>query len=59
MATIPVVDFSCCSMDIEEVDDNLPAYKSLAEEICNALKSVGFLYLMNHGIPEEKVRRPY
>jgi hypothetical protein len=45
--TIPQVDFSnMCSSSIEE-------RRAMAKEVGTAFRNSGFLYAMNHGIPEE------
>ena len=55
-SSIPVVDF--CQMSVEKVtEDYSPeSIQQLADEIHQAFSTVGFVYLKNHGIPQEKVR---
>ena len=58
-SSIPVVDFS--QMNVEKVtEDDSPesieSIQQLADEIHRAFSTMGFVYLKNHGIPQEKVR---
>ena len=55
-SSIPVVDF--CQMSVEKVteDDSPESIQQLADEIHRAFSTMGFVYLKNHGIPQEKVR---
>ena len=55
-SSIPVVDFS--QMNVEKVteDDSPESIQQLADEIHRAFSTMGFIYLKNHGIPQEKVR---
>ncbi|XP_071478190.1 uncharacterized protein [Diadema antillarum] len=50
---IPVIDFSAYSLDRNEPDSD--RIQSLVNDVHEALKTVGFLYLVNHGIPEATV----
>ena len=52
---IPVIDFAKYSLDINEEDVSAEDLKALADQICCAFKTVGFVYLKNYGIPPEKV----
>ena len=53
---IPVVDFSAMSLQNESsVRENSDAVKQLAEHVHQAFSTIGFVYLKNHGIPQEKV----
>ena len=52
---IPVIDFSKYSLDIEEENVSSGDIKRLADEICAAFKTVGFVYLKNYGISQTKV----
>ena len=55
---IPVVDFSAMSLQNNNQPwaENSNAVKDLADELYNAFSTVGFVYLKNHGIPQEMVR---
>ena len=55
---IPVVDFSAMSLQNynQPWAENSNAVKDLADELYNAFSTVGFVYLKNHGIPQEMVR---
>ena len=55
---IPVVDFSAMSLqnNSQPWAENSNAVKDLADELYNAFSTVGFVYLKNHGIPQEMVR---
>ena len=52
---IPVVDFSSFNTD-ENFDETKPEINKLAQEIYDALTTIGFVYIKNHGIPESEVR---
>ena len=53
---IPVVDFSAMSLQNESsVRENSDAVKQLADHVHQAFSTIGFVYLKNHGIPQEKV----
>ncbi|KAM7449088.1 hypothetical protein ABFA07_003082 [Porites harrisoni] len=54
-SSIPVVDFS--QMNVEKVteDDSPESIQQLADEIHRAFSTMGFVYLKNHGIPQEKI----
>ena len=55
---IPVVDFSAMGLQNKNQPwtENNNAVKDLAEKLYNAFSTVGFVYLKNHGIPQEMVR---
>ena len=55
---IPVIDFSAMGLQNKNQPwaENSNAVKDLAEELYNAFSTVGFVYLKNHGIPQETVR---
>ena len=55
---IPVVDFSAMGLQNNNQPwaENSNAVKDLAEKLYNAFSTVGFVYLKNHGIPQEMVR---
>ncbi|XP_070532484.1 uncharacterized protein [Ptychodera flava] len=50
---IPVVDFSAYSLSRSSPDDT--GIENLIEDVHNALASIGFLYLVNHGIPQSEI----
>ena len=52
---IPVVDFNDCAVSISNDELGERHILSIAKEICDAFKTVGFVYLKNHGISAEKV----
>ena len=55
-AQIPVVDFS--AMSLENADpstENKQAVKILADQLYRAFSTIGFVYLQNHGIPQQMV----
>lgn len=56
MEKIPVVDFSAMNSMKETPEDcSSVAIKQLVDEIYQAFSTVGFVYLKNHGISQEKV----
>ena len=56
MDNIPVVDFGAMnSLKAAHEDCPSAAIKQLADEIYQAFSTVGFIYLKNHGILQEKV----
>ena len=53
---IPVVDFSAMSLkNNDPPDKNSQAIKTLADQLYQAFSTIGFVYLKNHGIPQEEV----
>lgn len=57
MFGIPVVDFSAFSIkNITRPSANNPDVEVLANKIYHAFSTVGFVYLVNHGISEDEVR---
>ena len=50
MANIPVVDFSAYSSTVSHDDQT-----TTAEAIDNAFRTMGFVYLQNHGISQARV----
>ena len=53
---IPVVDFSAMSLQNESsVREDSDAVNQLADHVHQAFSTIGFVYLKNHGIPQEKV----
>ena len=55
---IPVVDFSAMGLQNKNQPwtENNNAVKDLAEKLYKVFRTVGFVYLKNHGIPQEMVR---
>ena len=49
---IPVVDFSAMSLDVN-ADQSSQAVKDLAKQVYQAFSTIGFVYITNHGIPQE------
>ena len=53
---IPIVDFSPMSLECKDpLNENEEAVKSLADQVYQAFSTIGFVYLKNHGIPQEIV----
>lgn len=52
MAGVPVVDFSAYSREHSYNDK-----AKVAKEIDEAFRSLGFVYLKNHGVQKEKVEQ--
>ena len=53
---IPVVDFSAMSLEQKDpLKTNKQAVDFLADEIFHAFSTIGFVYLKNHGVPQELV----
>ena len=53
---IPVVDFSAMSLKHKDpLKENAEAVKELADQVYQAFTTIGFVYLKNHGIPQEVV----
>jgi len=53
---IPVVDFSAMSLKHKDpLKENAEAVKGLADQVYQAFTTIGFVYLKNHGIPQEVV----
>ena len=53
---IPIVDFSAMSLQNANLpDNNSQAIKTLADQLYRAFSTIGFVYLKNHGIPQEEV----
>ena len=54
---IPVVDFSAMGLQNKDpLKENNQAIKELADQLYQAFSKIGFVYLKNHGIPQEMVR---
>ena len=53
---IPVVDFSAMSLENKDpLSKNNETIKDLADQVYQAFSTIGFVYLKNHGIPQEMV----
>jgi len=53
---IPVVDFSTMGLQNQDpLSENSEAVKELADQIYHAFSTIGFVYLKNHGIPQEMI----
>ena len=53
---IPVVDFSAMSLENKSpLSDDDPTIRDLADQVYQAFSTIGFVYLRNHGIPQEMV----
>ena len=60
MDGIPVVDFSAMSLENKNpLSDNGEAIIDLADQVYQAFSTIGFVYLKNHGIPQEMVSSKY
>ena len=54
---IPIVDMKDCAISISNDALNETCKAIVAKEICDAFKSVGFVYLKNFGMSSEKVSK--
>ena len=55
---IPIVDFSAMSLEHEDpLKESFEAVKTLADQVYRAFSTIGFVYLKNHGIPQETVSK--
>ena len=53
---IPVVDFSAMGLQNKDsLNESSEAVKALADQLYHAFSTIGFVYLKNHGIPQEMV----
>ena len=52
---VPVVDFNAYSLGVRKKEVNEQDYKKLAVDLHAAFSTIGFVYLKNHGIPQEHV----
>lgn len=56
-ASIPIIDFGQMSLQ-KTIDDCSPEnMQQLADKIHQAFSTIGFVYIKNHGIPQEKIDR--
>ena len=51
---VPLIDFDAFSLDRDDQPDG-ENFQKLVDEVHNALTTVGFMSLVNHGIPADKV----
>ena len=55
---IPVVDFSAMGLrNKDPLSENSEDIKRLADQVYHAFSTSGFVYLKNHGIPQETVSK--
>ena len=60
MAKIPVVDFSSLSLSIsDDANLNESDVQKTAEQLVDAFKTIGFVYLCNTGFPQQLVQQQY
>lgn len=53
---IPVVDFSAMSLENKNpLSEDDSTIRDLADQVYQAFSTIGFVYLRNHGIPQERV----
>lgn len=53
---IPVVDFSAMSLENKNpLNEDDATIRDLADQVYQAFSTIGFVYLRNHGIPQEMV----
>lgn len=53
---IPVVDFSAMSLENKNpLSEDDSTIRDLADQVYQAFSTIGFVYLRNHGIPQEMV----
>lgn len=55
MTAIPVIDLAPYSLSVPADDVDSKVLQEIAEELCKAFTTVGFVYLKNHGIPQKVV----
>lgn len=56
VSRIPVVDFSAMSLEHKEpLRENVQSLEILADQVYQAFSTIGFVYLKNHGIPQQTV----
>ena len=53
---IPLVDFSSCGLLLSDSEVTEQSKQTTGKTICEAFKTVGFVYLVNHGVSTDKVR---
>ncbi|XP_071151779.1 uncharacterized protein [Mytilus edulis] len=58
MSAIPVIDFQKYGLHIEKAE-SVPRedLKELGDQMCQALKNIGFCYLKNHGVPDAQLKQ--
>ena len=53
---IPVVDFSAMSLENKNpLNEDDATIRDLADQVYQAFSTIGFVYLRNHGIPQQMV----
>jgi len=55
METVPLIDCSTIEGDLRDVQDT-EGFREFSNSFCNGIKEVGFVYLVNHGVPDTTVR---
>ena len=56
VSSLPVVDFSAWSLDIQDdTQADIDDLHQLAGKIHRAFCSIGFVYLINHGVRQQEV----
>jgi len=55
MERLPVVDFSCLSLEKEDASLQAEDLSGVAGELMKAFTTIGFVYLTNHGVDKEQV----
>lgn len=55
MAAIPVIDLAPYSLSVPVHEVDPKALQELGDELCKAFTTFGFVYLKNHGIPQNIV----
>ena len=55
MESLPVLDFSCLSLDKDDKEIEADDITTVATNLVEAFGDIGFAYLINHGIPNEQV----
>ena len=56
ISEIPLVDFADFSLDFKEEQVGKEKLLKLADEVCDAFRTVGFVYLKNYGIKQSQVK---
>ena len=55
MESLPILDFSCLSIEKNENELDAKAVENIGQEIVEAFQNIGFVYLTNHGVQKEQV----
>ena len=57
MAQIPILDFGCVGIGKDEISKQpQEQVQRLSKELYDAFTTIGFVYIKNHGIPEDQVK---